>query len=175
MSDVVAGVVWAAEAAATKARDEAAKKGSKHKGSVANMSLGGGNSPSLDQAVNACLYLLPAAAKKPITVGASTIQDDRAYFSNHGKFVDIFAPGLQHQVDLEHRQKLDLASLGVFEDEQDEFVAANGEAYDLGQYLFPGTLFLLKANLPSVNSKEVVGYGGATKSDDGVNSSRPRC
>jgi cerevisin len=56
MSDVVAGVVWAAEAAATKARDEAAKKDSKHKGSVANMSLGGGNSPSLDQAVNAYAF-----------------------------------------------------------------------------------------------------------------------
>lgn len=53
MSDVVAGVVWAAESAATKAQEEATKKDSKHKGSVANMSLGGGKSPSLDQAVDA--------------------------------------------------------------------------------------------------------------------------
>ncbi len=29
-----------------------------------------------------------------MTVGASTLGDERAYFSNHGKCVDIFAPGL---------------------------------------------------------------------------------
>jgi cerevisin len=29
-----------------------------------------------------------------VTVGASTLGDERAYFSNHGKCVDIFAPGL---------------------------------------------------------------------------------
>ena len=77
-----------------------------------NMSLGGGKSPSLDLAVNravkaglhfavaagndnrdACSYS-PAAAENAITVGASTIGDQRAYFSNFGKCVDIFAPGL---------------------------------------------------------------------------------
>ena len=29
-----------------------------------------------------------------MTVGASTLGDERAYFSNHGKCVDVFAPGL---------------------------------------------------------------------------------
>lgn len=76
------------------------------------MSLGGGKSAALDLAVNnavkkglhfavaagndnrdACSYS-PAAAENAITVGASTIGDDRAYFSNYGKCVDIFAPGL---------------------------------------------------------------------------------
>lgn len=76
------------------------------------MSLGGGKSPALDLAVNnavkkglhfavaagndnrdACSYS-PAAAENAITVGASAIGDDRAYFSNYGKCVDIFAPGL---------------------------------------------------------------------------------
>lgn len=42
---------------------------------------------------DACGYS-PAAAEGAITVGASTIADERAYFSNHGKCVDIFAPGL---------------------------------------------------------------------------------
>ncbi len=42
---------------------------------------------------DACAYS-PAAAVGAITVGASTIGDDRAYFSNFGKCVDIFAPGL---------------------------------------------------------------------------------
>lgn len=108
MSDVVKGVEWAAEAHAKRA----AKKDPKFKGSAANMSLGGGKSPTLDLAVNAaveyglnfavaagndnadaCNYS-PAAAEKAITVGASTIADQRAYFSNYGKCTDIFAPGL---------------------------------------------------------------------------------
>lgn len=76
------------------------------------MSLGGGSSKTLDLAVNAavdsglhfavaagndnqdaCNYS-PAAAEKAVTVGASSLADARAYFSNHGKCVDIFAPGL---------------------------------------------------------------------------------
>lgn len=116
MSDVVAGVVWAAEdAVKTKAAADAEYKKTgktKHKGSVANMSLGGGKSPSLDETVNravkvglhfavaagndnrdACDYS-PASAELAVTVGASTVADERAYFSNHGKCVDVFAPGL---------------------------------------------------------------------------------
>lgn len=115
MSDVVGGVVWAAEDAARlrkEAQEEIKKTGkSKHKGSVANMSLGGGKSEMLDQAVNravetglhfavaagndnkdACDYS-PAGAEGPVTVGASTLVDERAYFSNFGKCVDVFAPG----------------------------------------------------------------------------------
>ncbi|GAA5831880.1 hypothetical protein JCM11251_003919 [Rhodosporidiobolus azoricus] len=112
MSDVVAGVAWAADSAAEAAELKAQGKNPKHKGSVANMSLGGGKSQALDDAVDAavddglhfavaagndnrdaCSYS-PAAAVGAITVGASTISDERAYFSNHGKCVDIFAPGL---------------------------------------------------------------------------------
>jgi cerevisin len=42
---------------------------------------------------DACNYS-PARAENAVTVGASTLGDERAYFSNHGKCVDIFAPGL---------------------------------------------------------------------------------
>jgi cerevisin len=42
---------------------------------------------------DACNYS-PAASEKAVTVGASSLADARAYFSNHGKCVDIFAPGL---------------------------------------------------------------------------------
>ena len=56
MSDVVGGVVWAAQAAAAKMQESlkefAATGSTKHKGSVANMSLGGGKSKALDDAVN---------------------------------------------------------------------------------------------------------------------------
>jgi len=74
--------------------------------------LGGGKSTVLDLAVNAaveagihfavaagndnadsCNYS-PAAAENAVTVGASTLLDERAYFSNFGKCNDIFAPGL---------------------------------------------------------------------------------
>lgn len=42
---------------------------------------------------DACNYS-PAGAVNAVTVGASTLGDERAYFSNHGKCVDVFAPGL---------------------------------------------------------------------------------
>ncbi|KAH9856737.1 peptidase S8/S53 domain-containing protein [Lenzites betulinus] len=116
MSDVVGGVVWAATQAQAKAQaalEEYQKTGkTSHKGSVSNMSLGGGKSRALDDTVNkavdngmhfavaagndnrdACNNS-PAAAEKAVTVGASTLGDERAYFSNHGPCVDVFAPGL---------------------------------------------------------------------------------
>lgn len=104
MSDVVKGVDYVA--------NDHLKNGKGRKASTANMSLGGGNSPTLDMAVNAAVEAgihfavaagnedqdacnsSPASAANPITVGASTLSDDRAYFSNWGKCVDIFAPGL---------------------------------------------------------------------------------
>jgi cerevisin len=111
MQDVVKGVEWAVEAHLKKA-----KKGKKgFKGSAANMSLGGGKSPALDLAVNgavaagihfavaagndnadSCNYS-PASAESAITVGASALDDSRAYFSNYGTCNDIFAPGLSIQ------------------------------------------------------------------------------
>jgi subtilisin-like proprotein convertase family protein len=75
------------------------------------MSLGGGASPTLDTAIrnlvnsgvttvvaagnenqNAC-NVSPAREPLAITVGASTITDARASFSNFGTCVDIFGPG----------------------------------------------------------------------------------
>ena len=78
--------------------------------SVANMSLGGGASTSLDTAVrnsiasgvtyaiaagnsaNASSYS-PARVTEGITVGATTSSDARAGYSNYGSVLDIFAPG----------------------------------------------------------------------------------
>ncbi|KAK4502463.1 hypothetical protein PRZ48_005888 [Zasmidium cellare] len=115
MSDVVKGVEYAAESHSEQV--SIAKKGKRKgfRGSAANMSLGGGKSSLLDQAVNAavdagihfavaagndnadsCNYS-PAAAENAVTVGASTLADERAYFSNYGKCNDIFAPGLNIQ------------------------------------------------------------------------------
>ncbi|AOW00309.1 peptidase S8/S53 domain-containing protein [Yarrowia lipolytica] len=108
MSDVIGGVVYAA-----REHEEKTKKPPKGwKGSTANMSLGGGFSPSLNLAVDsavkaginfavaagndnsdACEYS-PASSENAITVGASTLSDSRAYFSNKGKCVDVFGPGL---------------------------------------------------------------------------------
>src|SRR5215475_9710375 len=79
---------------------------------VANMSLGGGASATLDQAVNnsiasgvtyaiaagnsnvnACTQS-PSRVANAITVGATGMNDARASFSNFGTCVDIFAPGV---------------------------------------------------------------------------------
>lgn len=100
-SGVIAGMDWVA--------NEAKKVGSGP--SVANMSLGGGASTTIDAAVariydagvpvivaagnnnrDACLYS-PARAPRAYTVGATTNTDSRASYSNLGNCVNIFAPG----------------------------------------------------------------------------------
>jgi len=79
--------------------------------SVANMSLGGGFSQAVNDAVNnsvtsGVVYAVssgnsntdacgqsPASADKAITVNSSTSSDARSSFSNYGTCTDIFAPG----------------------------------------------------------------------------------
>lgn len=79
--------------------------------SVANMSLGGGASTAVDDAVRRSIasgvtYALaagnsdadacnssPARTKEAITVGSTTRSDARSSFSNYGTCLDIFAPG----------------------------------------------------------------------------------
>lgn len=97
LAGVIEGVNWVSENAIEPA--------------VANMSLGGGVSASLDQAVdnsvakgifyavaagnnngNACNNS-PARATGAFTVGSTTQSDTRSSFSNYGSCVDIFAPG----------------------------------------------------------------------------------
>lgn len=96
-SGVIAGMDWVANNASG--------------ASVANMSLGGGQNNSIDDAVarmhNAGVTVVvaagnsnadacgssPAAAPEAITVGATTSSDERASYSNFGTCLDIFAPG----------------------------------------------------------------------------------
>jgi len=96
-SGVIAGIEWVA--------------GSTLRPAVANMSLGGGASTSVNAAVagavakgvtmvvaagnnnkDACRYS-PSGEPSAITVGATTSSDARASWSNYGTCVDIFAPG----------------------------------------------------------------------------------
>ena len=94
---VIAGIDWVTSTAI--------------KPAVANMSLGGGISESLDDAVarsvasgvtyavaggnsnaDAC-SASPARTPEAITVGATTTTDARASYSNFGSCLDLFAPG----------------------------------------------------------------------------------
>jgi subtilisin family serine protease len=99
---VIAGVDWLT--------------GNHVKPAVANMSLGGGASTSLDDAVRnsiragvtyavaagngdfigrqqpACNYS-PARVREALTVGATTSSDAKTSWSNYGECVDLFAPG----------------------------------------------------------------------------------
>ncbi|MER6166293.1 S8 family peptidase [Streptomyces violaceorubidus] len=79
--------------------------------SVANLSLGGGASTTLDNAVRASIasgvtYAIaagnssanassysPARVTEALTVGATTSTDARASYSNYGSVLDLFAPG----------------------------------------------------------------------------------
>ena len=100
-SGVIAGIDWVADWATHNTPPRA----------VANMSLGGGKSTSVNAAVagavgkgvtmvvaagnssaDACSYS-PASEPSAVTVGATTSSDARASYSNYGSCVDIFAPG----------------------------------------------------------------------------------
>jgi aqualysin 1 len=97
MSDVIAGIDWVTANAV--------------KPAVINMSLGGGVSSAVNEAVanavaagitvsvaagnsseSACNFS-PASEPSAITVGATASTDARASFSNFGTCVDVFAPG----------------------------------------------------------------------------------
>ena len=97
ISQVLAGIDWVAANAV--------------KPAVANMSLGGGASTSIDTAVknainkgitfvvasgndgyDACLYS-PARVSSAITVGATDSSDRDTSFSNYGSCLDLYAPG----------------------------------------------------------------------------------
>jgi subtilisin family serine protease len=98
LSGVISGINWVTAHAV--------------KPAVANMSLGGDRSPSLEAAVARSInagvtYVLaagnentnasttsPAALPAAITVGATDSRDRRASFSNYGGVLDLFAPGV---------------------------------------------------------------------------------
>lgn len=102
-SGIIAGIQWAVSNATAQG---IAKK------SVINMSVGGPFSVALNAAVKQATDVgmtfvvaagnsdvdatafSPASAPSAITVGASDGADQRAWFSNYGLSVDIFAPGV---------------------------------------------------------------------------------
>ena len=98
---VIAGLDWILSPLNTNSKSQ----------SVLNLSIGGGASSAINDAIlrltNAGITVVaaagnestdactrsPASAPTAITVGATTILDARASFSNFGSCVDIFAPG----------------------------------------------------------------------------------
>jgi len=101
-SNVIRGIEWVT----------AKKLSDRSKDWVLNMSLGGGDSPALNQAtcdaIAAGVVVVAAAGnesadadtsspgrvRQAITVGASTSQDFQADFSNYGSLLDLYAPGV---------------------------------------------------------------------------------
>ncbi|KAK9762658.1 hypothetical protein K7432_011409 [Basidiobolus ranarum] len=99
-SGIISGINWVAQRARSSGRK-----------SVANMSLGGGNSEALKQAVDSAVQagvsfivaagnesqdacnVSPANAAGAYTVAATTISDTAASFTNYGECVTIAAPG----------------------------------------------------------------------------------
>ncbi|KAG7286792.1 hypothetical protein NEMBOFW57_009108 [Staphylotrichum longicolle] len=107
ISSVLAGIDFVAADAVNRTA-----AGQCPKGSVANMSLGGGKSDSINSAAAAAVragvffavaagnsnddakWYSPASEASVCTVGATDVADVRAYFSNYGAGVDVFAPGV---------------------------------------------------------------------------------
>ncbi|KAG8920045.1 subtilisin-like serine protease [Tulasnella sp. 418] len=100
VSGIVAGIDWVIK-----------KYNETGRPSIISMSLGGGANDALDAGVTAAVdagvhvvvaagnsnadakSFSPARAPSVITVGATTIADARASFSNYGALVDVWAPG----------------------------------------------------------------------------------
>jgi len=97
---VISGINWVAN-------------DSTHRPATANMSLGGGKMQSVNDALDAAVLhgkvvmvaaagnnngdtcqFSPASAPEAIAVGASDNQDRKATFSNHGRCMHLFAPGV---------------------------------------------------------------------------------
>jgi len=104
---VIAGIEYVAQQSIKNS-----KRGKAGAKSVANMSLGGGKSSSVNAATNACVEAgvvmavasgndnadacnySPASSENAITTSASDNTDSRASFSNWGSCVDVFGPGV---------------------------------------------------------------------------------
>lgn len=99
--DIVAGLAWTVEQAASSGRPSVVLIGSVQ---AHNLEL----NQQVNSAVQQGLFVVvpagddyrdaanysPAGASGAFTVGATAISDERAYFSNYGPSVNVFAPGL---------------------------------------------------------------------------------
>ncbi|AEO64762.1 723d53f3-797b-4834-a073-0cbefc9ad28a [Thermothielavioides terrestris] len=107
LSSVIAGIDFVASDSANRTA-----AGQCANGSVANMSLGSGRSSTVNAAVASAVakgvffavaagnsdddaaFYSPASEPTACTVGATDSSDARAWFSNYGSVVDVFAPGV---------------------------------------------------------------------------------
>lgn len=110
LSGVVQGIEWVFNEHKRKSKSETSRKVK----SVINMSLGGGFSSAINRAVEACVnkddnfYIVvaagnensdacktsPASAPSILTVMASDVNDNKAWFSNWGRCANLYSPGV---------------------------------------------------------------------------------
>jgi cerevisin len=118
-SGVIKGIEWAFKSHLETTKNEKSKTVK----SIINMSLGGSYSRALNKALETCVrnnnfYVVvaagnenqdacdssPASSKSILTVMASDISDNRAWFSNWGECTNIYSPGVNILSTIPHNQ-----------------------------------------------------------------------
>ncbi|EPE35932.1 Subtilisin-like protein [Glarea lozoyensis ATCC 20868] len=110
-SDMIKALEWIINTNKKNFENQRTRSTKVFRGSVVDISIGGPKSIALNMAIDAAIAAgihvsvaagndngdacqhSPSSSNLAITVGASTILDERAWFSNHGRCTDIFAPG----------------------------------------------------------------------------------
>jgi subtilisin family serine protease len=165
-SKIMALRIFSSGSASSYALIDALKYAADNGADVVNMSLGSGSSytprviaEALDYAyAKGCVLVAasgnsgrasdssPASYSKTISVGASTVSNNRAHFSNYGKTLDIYAPGKSI---LSLRAKN--TSMGKIVG--GEYLVASGTS--MAAPFVSGAVSLIKSQYPKGSNKEV--------------------
>ncbi len=198
LADTIDGILWSV------GRSVAGVPENPNPADVLNLSLGGGFAcrkarplqDAFDEANDAgavvvvaagnenddARFFTPASCGNVIAVGATTIENKRAAYSNYGSQVDVMAPGGDNRTDLNNDGQPDgvLSTVGLNAEAVDGIVVLeSGYAYLNGTSMssphVAGVAALLKSVRPALTTAEVRDVLAATAVPITDSSCRPGC